>query len=276
MYKTRLSTPNTTDKYWIHTSKGGLNSCILISGNSVLPNCVGYAWGRFYELLGSVPKLSRGNAENWYGYKDGYQRGQVPKLGAVACWSKGKTGVGSDGAGHVAIVEKIDADGTITTSNSGYNGPRFYTKVIKKPYSLGGTYVFQGFIYNPAVDEVAVIETKSTSYTTYKVVKGDTLAAIARKYSTTWQELAAYNNMANPNLITVGQLIRIPTPTTIEEPKVAPIVVPEVVEEPEIIPEIIEKEIDFTGYTKIWEAPEDGEFEVSIIATKGQAIYRKD
>lgn len=143
----RTTAPATTDKYWIHTSKGGLNSCILIKGNSCIPNCVGYAWGRAYEILGTRPKLSKSNAEDWYGYKaDGYKRGSVPKVGAIACWSKGKVGVASDGAGHVAPVEEVKADGSIVVSESGYNAYRFRTRTIKAPYLIAG-YKFQGFIY---------------------------------------------------------------------------------------------------------------------------------
>lgn len=154
-FKARLTAPSVTNKNWIHTSKGGKNSCILITGNSVLPNCVGYAWGRFMEILGSTPKLSRRNAEDWYGYTvDGYKRGSTPKLGAVICWRKGKTGTGSDGAGHVAIVEKINSDGSIVISQSGYNSKRFWTSTIKRGYALSD-YVFQGFIYNPAVSSTA-------------------------------------------------------------------------------------------------------------------------
>lgn len=158
-FKKRLSAPGTTNKYWIHTSKGGVNSCILIAGKSVLPNCVGYAWGRFYEILGKAPKLSRGNAEDWYGHTaDGYKRGSTPKLGAVICWRKGKTGVNSDGAGHVAIVEHINPDGSIIISESGYNSFRFRTRTLKKPYSIGSAYTFQGFIYNPAVKSNVISE----------------------------------------------------------------------------------------------------------------------
>ena len=150
IYKPRTTAPSATDKNWIKTTKGGYNGCIEIKNGSCLPNCVGYAWGRWHELLGKKPNLSRGNAENWYGNtKDGYKRGSTPKLGAVICWRKGKAGVASDGAGHVAIVEKINSDGSILTSNSAYGGTRFYTKTLKKPYSMGGKYVFQGFIYLP-------------------------------------------------------------------------------------------------------------------------------
>ena len=33
-FKPRTSAPSTSDPNWIHTSKGGKNSCILISGKS--------------------------------------------------------------------------------------------------------------------------------------------------------------------------------------------------------------------------------------------------
>ena len=90
--------------------------------------------------------------ENWWGYKDGYKRGQTPKLGAVMCYRKGKAGVSSDGAGHVLIVEKIYSDGSVLASQSGYKSSRFWTSVIPKGYALKG-YVFQGFIYNPFSDQ---------------------------------------------------------------------------------------------------------------------------
>lgn len=148
-YKPRLSAPSASDKNWMHSSAGGYNSCIEIKKGSVLPNCVGYAWGRWRELLGDSPKLSKGNAEIWWGNtKDGYKRGQTPKLGAVICWRKGKAGVASDGAGHVAIVEQINPDGSVVTSNSAYGSTRWYKKTIKPPYNFS-KYVFQGFIYLP-------------------------------------------------------------------------------------------------------------------------------
>lgn len=155
-FKPRLTAPSTTDKHWIQRDKGGYNRCIVIDSKtgSVLPNCVGYAWGRFMEVLGKAPTLSRANAENWWGYNDGYERGQTPRLGAVICWRKGKAHESADGAGHVAIVEKIAPDGTITTSNSAYGGSRFYMRELKPPdYYMGSKFTFQGFIYNPAVED---------------------------------------------------------------------------------------------------------------------------
>jgi surface antigen len=141
----RTTAPSQTNKYYIKTTYGGYNRCILINSEtgSVLPNCVGYAWGRFCEEQNIHDcKLSRGNAENWYGYNDGYTRGQTPKLGAVICWHSTRSG------GHVAIVEKIYSNGMILTSNSAYNGSRFYKKTLHPPqYFMGSSYDFQGFIY---------------------------------------------------------------------------------------------------------------------------------
>ncbi|MEV5026350.1 bifunctional 2',3'-cyclic-nucleotide 2'-phosphodiesterase/3'-nucleotidase [Paenibacillus sp. LPE1-1-1.1] len=49
-----------------------------------------------------------------------------------------------------------------------------------------------------------------TQDTVYTVKPGDTLFAIARKYGTTWQKLAAYNKLKNASLIYPGQKIKIP------------------------------------------------------------------
>lgn len=54
----------------------------------------------------------------------------------------------------------------------------------------------------------------------YTVKQGDTLSAIARKYNTTYQKLAEYNGISNPNLIYPGQVIKIPQ----EQKNEAPIV----------------------------------------------------
>ena len=172
-FTARTSAPSTSDKHWIHTSNGGLNECIKITGNSCIPNCVGYAWGRFYEIIGKRPNLSRANAENWYGFtSDGYKRSKTPVLGAVICWAKGKVGVGSDGAGHVAIVEEIKANGDIITSNSGYKTKRFWMQTFTKAsgYAMKG-YIFQGFICPPvAFDQGETSPTTSSNdFVPYRV-----------------------------------------------------------------------------------------------------------
>ena len=118
-----------------------------------LPNCTCYAWGRFWEIAdidrdySNRPTLSTGNAEDWFGYTgDGYERGNEPRLGAIICFADGPF----SGDGHVAVVEQINDDGSIVTSNSAYGGEYFYTQTLHPPYYLPASgYVFQGFIYNP-------------------------------------------------------------------------------------------------------------------------------
>lgn len=56
--------------------------------------------------------------------------------------------------------------------------------------------------------------------TVYTVKKGDTLSQIAAKYGTTYQKIAAYNGIKNPNVIRVGQKIKIPAnaaPATLKQ-----------------------------------------------------------
>ncbi|MBQ6807103.1 MAG: CHAP domain-containing protein, partial [Lachnospiraceae bacterium] len=118
------------------------------SGYGMAPNignCTCYAFGRSYENLGAEPKLSHGNAGEWYDYnkKYGYYSyGATPTLGAVCVWKSG-------GAGHVAVVEVIDGN-TVTTSESGWAS--YYFKTVTRNasnsnLSASSYYSFQGFIY---------------------------------------------------------------------------------------------------------------------------------
>lgn len=50
---------------------------------------------------------------------------------------------------------------------------------------------------------------KQTAHVYYVVKRGDTLSGIASKYGTTYQRLAQINGIANPNIIYVGQKIRV-------------------------------------------------------------------
>ncbi len=141
-----------------------------------LPNCTCFAWGCFYEYSGKKPRLSTSNAENWWGHtSDGYERGQEPKVGAVACWSKGKVGVGSDGAGHVAFVTKVYDDGSIDVCESGWKASKIcWTLHLKKGYARSG-YKFQGFIY-PA-NASSVVTKKKTSGDSFKEGKNYVITA---------------------------------------------------------------------------------------------------
>lgn len=158
-FKPRTTRPEAGNKYYITKAKGGYSGAIQGKPTDrdcdVLSNCVGYAVGRFNEIggWGSCKYLAPVNAENFIQYAGGLEVGQTPKLGACMVWRKGATLSNSDGAGHVAIVEKIISATEIVTSESGWNSKPFWTKTRKKGsgnWGAGSGYTFLGFIYNPA------------------------------------------------------------------------------------------------------------------------------
>lgn len=117
-----------------------------------LPNCTCYAWGRRAEILNEAPNLSTGNADTFWGYNErtgAFPSGQTPRLGAIVCWSY--TGSHSGDGGHVAVVEQINDDGTIITSNSAWGGAYFYTQSLREDngYEWASYTHLQGFIYLP-------------------------------------------------------------------------------------------------------------------------------
>lgn len=173
----RIEAPSADNKYYKSINKGGYNRCLEINNGSVLPNCVGYGYGRFMELQGiNSCRLSTGDAKNFYNNTaDGYKRGQEPKLGAIICFDGGNYG-------HIAIVEEIQDD-YILTSNSVYGGSRFYMKKYYKKdgYSFQGNtgyYKCQGFIY-PDVEfgednpEPTPKATKDIDIIAREVINGD-------------------------------------------------------------------------------------------------------
>lgn len=242
IFKMRTTKPEAGNKYYITKSRGGWSDAIQGSPRDpdcdVLSNCVGYAYGRFNEIggYGCCKYLRPVNAENFMQYKGNLEVGQTPKVGACMVWQKGNTLSNSDGAGHVAIVEKVVSDTQIITSESAYSGKAFYTSTRNKGdgnWGMSSAYKFLGFIYNPAVSGPTIVSgnvaTNSSGEQVYIVKSGDTLSAIASKFGTTYQELARYNNISNPNIISIGQKIKIPGKNTTTNnswtPKVGDIVI---------------------------------------------------
>ena len=61
-----------------------------------------------------------------------------------------------------------------------------------------------------SIGQVLRIPTSAgTNYITYKVVSGDTLYALARRYNTTVDEIKNLNNLTS-NLLSIGQILKIP------------------------------------------------------------------
>ena len=57
---------------------------------------------------------------------------------------------------------------------------------------------------------IFILISSCSSYRTYTIVRGDTLSGIAKRFGTTYQEIARLNGIADPNKIRVGQVIKIP------------------------------------------------------------------
>lgn len=133
---------------------GGKSPCIPInkSNGFTLPNCTGLVWGEWLlcaKVDSSQLDLCGGNAINYYGHKDRYERSQKPKIGAIACWADNKYG-------HVGIVEYVYSNGSIDVKMSSYGGSIYYTRHLDPPYSYDnstGHMTFQGFILNPYIEE---------------------------------------------------------------------------------------------------------------------------
>lgn len=67
-----------------------------------------------------------------------------------------------------------------------------------------------GYTYAIIQQEVnRILGQKTTTAQYYKIVAGDTLSAIAKKYGTTVNQLVSWNNIKNANKIYVGQKIRV-------------------------------------------------------------------
>jgi len=168
-FKPRLTSPEIGNKYYNRIVTGGYSGAIMgsprMEGCDTLANCVGYAAGRFNEIIGKnkfVYFQYPPNAEDFYdtAISAGLNVGSEPRLGAIIVWAKGKTWTSADGAGHVAVVEQINSDGSIITSESGYGCSKpFWTSHREKGggnWGAGSEYRFLGFIYQP--EDVTPIE----------------------------------------------------------------------------------------------------------------------
>lgn len=142
-----------------------------------------------------------------------------PKFGdaVIYGWDAPKTG---DAPGkyyhdHIGIVVSSGSDTfTVVEGNAGTPGQ---VKKLKRNVDFNK---ISGFIC-PNYKQIAKDLTPKTETPkpaasapakeeTYKVVKGDTLSAIAKKYGTTVAKLKDLNGIENANLIKVGQVLKVP------------------------------------------------------------------
>lgn len=144
---------------WAITGKPTDSEC------NVLSNCVGYAQGRFCEIYNEIKnttgnkyKYLNCNAKNFIERaKESYPDlviGNEPRPGAILVMGR------ADAAGHVIIVERVNPDGSIYTSESAYGGTAFFNKTRSYNdghWGMSNAYYQRGFLYNPAVEVVTPV-----------------------------------------------------------------------------------------------------------------------
>lgn len=157
---TMRTTRPANKKNFITRGSGGWNTCI--KGNpryqyaDALANCVGYASGRFNEII-NIARETTGCTYttlncNAVGFKEraeaaGLKTGSTPRRGAIMCW--GKEGA----AGHVAIVERVNNSNSVYTSESGWGSSAIFWNSTRSNnngrWGIGAGYYFRCFIYLP-------------------------------------------------------------------------------------------------------------------------------
>ncbi len=111
----RTTAPDSNNEYYY----SNINPFYAAGG--LVGQCTWYAFGRAYEILGTYPNLSRGNAINWYNFNVSngyYSYGSEPRVGAIVCYDNSPNG-------HVAVVEEI-IDGVAYISEFNVNSDKSF------------------------------------------------------------------------------------------------------------------------------------------------------
>jgi surface antigen len=115
---------------WTHLPEYTVfNRDVLYKGQ----NCTWYAYGRMLQMGYSPEALDviYGMAGDW---ADKAAKVAIlsttPGVGSIAFWERGARGASI--YGHVAVVEAINQDGSITISESNYGGPAFRVRSVSK------------------------------------------------------------------------------------------------------------------------------------------------
>lgn len=140
---------------------------------------------------------------------------KVPEPGDYIYYDWDDNGAGdcTGSADHVGVVENCNGN-TITVIEGNKSNA-----VGRRTLEVNGRYI-RGYgvpdfskkaTSEPAKPAAPAQPAQGTAgEQVYTVQRGDTLSGIAAKYGTTYQKLASYNGIANPNVISVGQKIKIP------------------------------------------------------------------
>lgn len=173
----REEAPTFFNKFYNNVWAGGISTAVTCSDTitNVLPNCAGWALGRFNEVYCQIKNLdvdslpygrfgSHNAGQEWIDVAKncGLEVGDKAAPGAIMVWTESKPYAAD---GHVAFVERVNDDGSVYTSESGWPSFVFKNETRIRGYGFWGEVrSFLGFIYNPAVPEGAK-NTNGSPYT---------------------------------------------------------------------------------------------------------------
>lgn len=171
------------------------------------------------EVTGSSIKVIEGNKSNAVGYRSMSVNGRYIRGYCLPDYASKATGGSTPPAqGGFKVGDLVQfaggphypSAGAAAPAGTPKAGPAKVTAIssgAKHPYHLIHTDKTSGVYGWVDAGNIAATAAQEAAYT---VKKGDTLSGIARKYGTTVAALAATNGIANPNLIRVGQVLKIP------------------------------------------------------------------
>ena len=152
---TEMRNPN--NPWWY--SNGNIYYAMGSSHQYGMPNCTCYCYGRTGEILGAFnTNLPAADAGNWLTRVQSagvIPTGYTPQLGGIMVFGD-RPNASVHNAGHVAQVEKINSDGSVVTSNSGYQNPTYFWTETLRPsrgylsnwmHNSSHDYEYKGCIY---------------------------------------------------------------------------------------------------------------------------------
>ncbi|WP_295728870.1 LysM peptidoglycan-binding domain-containing protein [uncultured Limosilactobacillus sp.] len=131
--------------------------------------------------------------------------GQVLRLSASSSTSNGSTQTNNQSSNSGTYTVKSGDNLSSIASQFGTN----YETLARINNLTNPNRIYVGQVLRVSGNTNVSTPTTSNSVSSYTVKSGDTLSGIAARFGTTYEALAQRNNIANPNAIYVGQVIRL-------------------------------------------------------------------
>ena len=229
-YQRRLPSNTAKDYYFIHRNTGNTEAIIVEYGflDSILDDPT--------QLKNDYKKLTKAvvdaileyigysvEQENVYTVKSGDSLWSIAKKFNTTVDDLKKTN--NLTSNSLSIGQKLVIPGKKeSTSNNVYTvqkGDSLYS--IARKYNVDVNALKQANNLSSnllSIGQVLIIPTGTEDYILYKVVSGDSLYSIAKKYGITMQEIMDFNNLGS-TILTVGQVLKIPVAYEEEIPSIS-------------------------------------------------------